>query len=320
MTTGDLNAPIARVIEALARVGCPPRRTGRSWRARCPAHADRTPSLSLSEGDAGRVLIHCFGGCDFHGVLQALGLSVEDLFRSLDRPSRVETMPFGVTTQSSRRAGRRPPADDVRVLWARCRPMHEDHEAVAWAEGRGFDPFLIADRDLCRALPAEADVPPWAYLRGAPWTLGGYRILAPLYDALGRPASLHARNVNRAVSPKGALPCGFAASGLVLADGAALQVLRGSQLHGALWIAEGVPDFLSCGCGWSDAAGDTAPAVLGVLAGSWTAAVAARIPTGARVVIAVHHDQAGEKYCATIARSLMGRCSLERWIPGEVAL
>ena len=31
--------------------------------ARCPAHPDRTPSLSVREGVDGRVLLHCWAGC-----------------------------------------------------------------------------------------------------------------------------------------------------------------------------------------------------------------------------------------------------------------
>lgn len=49
------------------------------WLARCPAHDDRHPSLSIR--DAGdRVLIHCFGGCAAADVVAALGLSLGDLF------------------------------------------------------------------------------------------------------------------------------------------------------------------------------------------------------------------------------------------------
>lgn len=41
------------------------------WMARCPAHEDRTPSLSIREGDIAP-LVHCFGGCDRVDVIQAL--------------------------------------------------------------------------------------------------------------------------------------------------------------------------------------------------------------------------------------------------------
>jgi hypothetical protein len=50
------------------------------WMAQCPAHPDRTPSLSIREGDDGRVLLHCFGGCGTARILDALGLGMRDLF------------------------------------------------------------------------------------------------------------------------------------------------------------------------------------------------------------------------------------------------
>jgi hypothetical protein len=49
------------------------------WQARCPAHSDKSPSLSIGGRD-GKTLIHCFGGCDVADVLGAVGLSVADLF------------------------------------------------------------------------------------------------------------------------------------------------------------------------------------------------------------------------------------------------
>jgi len=38
----------------------------------CPAHADRTPSLSVRQGERGR-LVHCFAGCRSEDVLRAIG-------------------------------------------------------------------------------------------------------------------------------------------------------------------------------------------------------------------------------------------------------
>lgn len=43
------------------------------WVARCPAHDDRHPSLSVAEAN-GRVLLHCFAGCSYRDILSALGL------------------------------------------------------------------------------------------------------------------------------------------------------------------------------------------------------------------------------------------------------
>lgn len=55
--------------------------TGKSrWQARCPAHADKGPSLSIREMDDGRVLVHCFAGCSVHEVVHAVGIELSDLF------------------------------------------------------------------------------------------------------------------------------------------------------------------------------------------------------------------------------------------------
>jgi hypothetical protein len=51
-----------------------------SWTACCPAHEDKSPSLSIREGEDGRVLVHCFGGCDVQAVLSAVGMDMSDLF------------------------------------------------------------------------------------------------------------------------------------------------------------------------------------------------------------------------------------------------
>jgi hypothetical protein len=66
-----------RIIDRLDGV----RQTAPSrWIARCPAHEDRSPSLSVRELDDGRVLIHDFGGCETRDVLFAIGLGFIDLF------------------------------------------------------------------------------------------------------------------------------------------------------------------------------------------------------------------------------------------------
>jgi hypothetical protein len=63
---------VARIAEA--------RMTAKGWSARCPAHVDRLPSLSICEGRGGRTLLRCFAGCSADAVAQALGLKMTDLF------------------------------------------------------------------------------------------------------------------------------------------------------------------------------------------------------------------------------------------------
>ena len=48
------------------------RKAGGGWTARCPAHDDRTPSLSIREADDNKVLVHCHAGCDQERVIAAL--------------------------------------------------------------------------------------------------------------------------------------------------------------------------------------------------------------------------------------------------------
>lgn len=67
----------APLLDRLDRV----KPTGPSrWLACCPAHPDRSPSLSIRELEDGRVLLHDFGGCGTEEVLAALNLEMADLF------------------------------------------------------------------------------------------------------------------------------------------------------------------------------------------------------------------------------------------------
>lgn len=50
------------------------------WIARCPAHQDKSPSLTIREIPDGRVLVHCFTGCATADVLAAVGLEFADLY------------------------------------------------------------------------------------------------------------------------------------------------------------------------------------------------------------------------------------------------
>lgn len=66
------------------------KRTGPGrWQAKCPAHEDKTPSLSIRELDDGRLLVHCFGQeCAFGDIVSAAGVDLADMFPP--EPPRVE--------------------------------------------------------------------------------------------------------------------------------------------------------------------------------------------------------------------------------------
>jgi hypothetical protein len=108
------------------------RRTGAgTWSARCPAHDDRGPSLSIAEKDDGRILVHCHAGCDVEAVLVAIGMNISDLFppRVIAHRVKSERRPF-------------PAADVLRAVGFEA--MVVAAAAVALLAG---EPFSEIDRD-----------------------------------------------------------------------------------------------------------------------------------------------------------------------------
>lgn len=63
--------------------------TANGWAARCPAHDDKTASLSISEGTDGRTLLKCFAGCEFKAIIAAAGLKTGDLFPPKQDKARI---------------------------------------------------------------------------------------------------------------------------------------------------------------------------------------------------------------------------------------
>jgi putative DNA primase/helicase len=55
------------------------RRNGSGWQARCPAHEDHNPSLSISEHE-GKTLVHCHAGCSQEAVLAAAKIEKHEFF------------------------------------------------------------------------------------------------------------------------------------------------------------------------------------------------------------------------------------------------
>jgi len=88
-----------RLTGALTARGCTGR--GSSWQ--CPAHDDRSPSLSVKANTAGDgVIVFCHGGCATADVMAALGLGLGDLYdeprterpRKPMRPKHVAAYPY----------------------------------------------------------------------------------------------------------------------------------------------------------------------------------------------------------------------------------
>src|SRR5262245_45532514 len=76
---------ITKVLAHLNQV----KQTNHGWTALCPGHDDHQNSLSIAEGEGGRVLLKCFAGCEVAHIVTAAGLMIQDLF-----PDRREKLPL----------------------------------------------------------------------------------------------------------------------------------------------------------------------------------------------------------------------------------
>jgi len=121
------------------------------WQGRCPAHDDKTPSLSISEGEDGKTLLHCHAGCHKSAVLKAAGLKASDLFPYTERSRIVATYAytdktgevlFEVCRKEPKGFVQRRPDDNGkwiynlkgvrRVLYHLPELLNADRDAVVW--------------------------------------------------------------------------------------------------------------------------------------------------------------------------------------------
>jgi hypothetical protein len=115
------------------------RRSGSGWVARCPAHEDRTPSLSVARADDGRVLLHCHASCPTDRVLAEIGLAWADLY---DQPSSARsrrTTPAVVTREEADYIGPGGEPHKLRPPLTKA-DFDSDHEFdlyVTWRVGDG---------------------------------------------------------------------------------------------------------------------------------------------------------------------------------------
>ncbi|MCC7326368.1 MAG: DNA primase [Burkholderiales bacterium] len=131
---------IATLLDKLEGV----RRTGPDrWFARCPAHDDRSASLSVRELDNDVILIHDFAGCSAAEIVAAVGLDLSDLF-----PSKRDTNV--VTGVGDRR--RRIPATDA------LRAVSLEADLVAICAGRLAVGYPLTDSERKRLLKAASRI------------------------------------------------------------------------------------------------------------------------------------------------------------------
>ena len=81
---GSMSIALERLRDALTAHGCKPNDRGQ---AHCPAHEDGRASLSFAEGSDG-VVLKCHAGCTTAAVVEALSLTMADLFDKAPGPRR----------------------------------------------------------------------------------------------------------------------------------------------------------------------------------------------------------------------------------------
>jgi len=113
------------------------KQTGKGWTAKCPAHADQTPSLSVQEGDRG-ILIRCWAGCTLESICKALGISQRDLFYDAPDTDR-ETIRQRQVERQQREARKK------RIEYSRSLTTDTRREAEKFlSHCRGLDPSTLS--------------------------------------------------------------------------------------------------------------------------------------------------------------------------------
>lgn len=134
----------------------------------------------------------------------------------------------------------------------------------------------------------------------------GWALFLPTFDHMGRMVGIRARGCTAAATKTrtpslrvGNTTHRTGQAG-VLANPAALRVLRGEAVGGWIVITEGESDFLTACQAYPDAA------IFGLYRGKdvWTAEIAARIPDGAKIALLTDPDDAGRGYRRVVIRSL----------------
>lgn len=141
-----MSEQLQAVLDRLERV----RGNGLKYSARCPAHEDKTASLSLAEGETW-VLFHCHAGCSSQSVLDALKLTWKDI-----------VLNGSAAPRRKRKFQRR--ELELEALMAAER-LQGEQDALAW---------LLENRGWTAAALAYA---------GVGWN--GSRLLLPAYDEQG---------------------------------------------------------------------------------------------------------------------------------------
>ena len=265
------------------------RRAGAGWTARCPAHADSTPSLSISVSSNAKLLVHCHAGCDQAQVIGALkfrGLWRDQSSRSFTRDYLSKPVKDPVLYDADRTLV-------AKSLWTKSVPAKGTPVETYLRTSRGYQGLIPA---TLRFLPATDKHPPAmiaAFAMAAEIEPG---ILCVPPDAVRAVhlTKLKPDGMGKADIPDPKIILGRGASGVPIILAPPNDLL-------GLAITEGIEDALSV------------HAATGL--GAWAAGSASRMPALADAVpefiecvtIIGDDDDAGRKFARQLAERLISR-------------
>jgi hypothetical protein len=113
------------------------KKSGKGWKAKCPAHDDDRPSLSISEGHNGCILINCLAGCSLDEILAALGLTKRDLF-----PDSMRLPAAAASAQTNPASAKKIAA---KFDWQACVAAMTDEHIEQIARERGYSISFVRE-------------------------------------------------------------------------------------------------------------------------------------------------------------------------------
>ena len=258
---------------------------GGRWRgsygtARCPAHDDRSPSLSLRDGRDGRLLAYCHAGCDWRAVADALrGLGLlpgrGGTVGLVDPAGRAER-----AREEREEAARR--ARQARWCWRGARPL-AGTPAERYLRSRGI----------------AGPLPPTLRFHPACWHAPSARRRPALVALVEGVPTFAVHRTYLTAEGRKIAPAEDAKLMLGATLGGAVRLRAGRGGEAPLVVAEGIETALAVGLG---AAGRIEPA-----ARLWAALSAPGVaglilpPVPGRLVVAADGDPAGRRAAEALA-------------------
>lgn len=270
------------VTEVLERLEGVKGATG-GWVARCPAHADRSPSLSVGVGEDGKILLRCFAGCAVDEIAASLGFRVRDLFADSE-------MPAGPKPERRRVEPPKVLPTDMAMMQAYCEESAArlagpagDHPTVRYAAER----FGVTLEDVHRLGLGHA------------WLGGGPRLVVPFRDGWGIARGFQARALSadaqvRWMSPKSPERGQWSRTGW----------FRGRDRDAPVLVTEGPGDALS-----AVSLGYHAIAIRGAgnASDAHTQDVVMALAAGRHIIICGDGDEAGQRFSEMLWLALQAR-------------